>query len=226
MSRPPASAPFSMSGPPASGRSARTFKPRRGRLSRSEADAVATLLPAYLTPPSIQPVPESDLVFDVGFGNGETTIALAERFPDRLVIAVDVHTPGLGVLARALADRDIKNVRVIDADALDVLTWMCGPGQASLVNVSFPDPWPKAGQQHRRLVDHSFADLLATRLRSGGVFSFASDWQPYVKAVEEVLRAQRDFEPTNAWTDRPETKYERRGKAAGRAITNLSYQRR
>ncbi len=195
-------------------------------MSGAETDAVATLLPAYLMAPSIELPPGADLVFDVGFGNGETTIALAERFPDRLVLAVDVHTPGLGVLARALAKRNVGNVRIVDADALDVLTWMCGPGQASIVNVSFPDPWPKAGQQHRRLVDASFADLLATRLRSGGVFSFASDWQPYADLVDDILRAHKNFVPTEAWTDRPETKYERRGRAAGRAITDLSYQRR
>jgi tRNA (guanine-N7-)-methyltransferase len=215
-----------MSGPPTSGRSARTFKPRRGRLSGSETEAVETLLPRYRLAPSVEPLTGAGLVFDVGFGNGETTVALAERFPGRTVIAIDVHTPGLGVLARTLSGRGIDNVRIVDADALDVLTWMCGPGQASYVNVSFPDPWPKAGQQHRRLVDRSFADLVATRMCLGGVFSFASDWQPYADVVDEVLGAHSDFEPTEPWTDRPETKYERRGKAAGRVITNLSYERR
>lgn len=226
MSKPPPSSPFSMSGPPASGRASRTFKPRRGRLTRSEQDAVDTLLPAYLVEPSTSPFASADLVLDIGVGNGETTIALASEYPEWLIVAIDVHTPGLGALARSVHEATLTNVRVVDADALDVLTWMTRPDQIAIVNVSFPDPWPKAGQQHRRLVDASFVALLASRIRTGGIFCFATDWTPYAQRVVEVFDAESAFEQAATWAGRPLTKFQRRGVAAGREITDLAYRRR
>lgn len=226
MPAPSPSAPFSKSGPPPSGRAARTFKPRRGRLTRSEAEAVDALLPAYLLEPRPTVLDERQLVIDIGFGNGETTVALAMEHPASTVLAIDVHTPGMGVLARALHEGGFTNVRIVDADALDVVTWMCAPGAARLINVSFPDPWKKPSQYHRRLVDASFIDLVATRLASGGELRFASDWEHYARVVTELLSAHMEFERADPWTSRPTTKFERRALAAGRVITDLAYRRR
>jgi tRNA (guanine-N7-)-methyltransferase len=122
-----------------------------------------------------------------------------------------------------LHNESITNVRICDTDALDVLRWSVRNHSVTLVNVAFPDPWPKAGQQHRRLVQASFLDVLATKLRVGGTFRFATDWLPYAEQVAELFSVDARFEQAAPWLDRPATKFENRGIAEGRPITDLAY---
>ena len=216
--------PYATSGRPSTGRASRTFKPRRGRLTKTEQDAVDRLLPLYLIKPTASETLRFDpLVLDVGFGNGETSVALAVEFWAATVVAIDVHTPGFGALARMVHDRALTNVRICDADALDVLRWSVTDHSLTLLNLAFPDPWPKAGQQHRRLVQPSFLDMLAAKLRVGGIFRFASDWKPYADQVEMLFRNDERFEQAPPWSTRPTTKFETRGLGAGRPSTDLAY---
>lgn len=124
------------------------------------------------------------LVVEIGFGMGEGTAALAARQPDLNVLAVDLHTPGVGSLLRQLEQLESRwgneegataasgaaetptrgpHVRVVMADAVDVLEAL-PPASVALVRLFFPDPWPKARHAKRRLVSASFLNLLATRL--------------------------------------------------------------
>jgi tRNA (guanine-N7-)-methyltransferase len=218
------SEPYAQSGRPSTGRDSRTFKARRGRLTLSEQEAVDQWRSVYeYVPTAAEMLPFDPLVIDIGFGNGETTLALAREFWAATIVGIDVHTPGFGALLRILHDQSITNVRICDTDALDVLRWSVRDHSVTLVNVAFPDPWPKVGQQHRRLVQVSFLDVLATKLRVGGTFRFASDWLPYAEQVEELFAADARFEQAPPWHDRPKTKFENRGIAEGRPITDLAY---
>lgn len=217
-------APYAQSGRPSTGRSSRTFKPRRGRLTAGEQEAVELWLAPYsYAPQAHQPIPYDPLVIDIGFGSGETTVALAGEFWAATIVAIDVHTPGFGTLLRELHTLSITNVKICDSDALDVLRWSARDHSVSLINASFPDPWPKVGQQHRRLVQPSFLDLLAAKLRVGGTFRFATDWHQYAEQVCELFRNDDRFEQGPTWNTRPATKYERRGIQAGRPSTDLAY---
>jgi len=233
--------PFAHEGRPASGRAARTFKPRRGRLSDAKRADLEALVPPLLLAPSTSVLDRAavfgrvaPLVVDIGFGMGESTAALAVAHPDVDLLAVDIHTPGFVALARALHEAQATNVRIVAADALDVLTWMVAPGSLAQVRASFPDPWPKASQRHRRLVDPSFAGLVATRLEPGGTLHLATDWPDYADQMLEVLSACRDLTNEHAdehdgWAprdpERPCTRYEQRGIDAGRPIRDLVFRR-
>lgn len=230
-------APFALDGRPASGRSARTFKPRRGRLSDAKRTDLEELVPPILLEPSTTLLDRvavfgrtAPLVIDIGFGMGESTAAIAIAHPELDLLAIDVHTPGFVALARALHEARAGNVRIVAADALDVLTWMVAPSSVAQVRVSFPDPWPKASQRHRRLVDTSFAALVATRLQPAGTLHLATDWPDYANQMLEVLSASDALVNTHdRWAprdpERPVTRYEQRGIDAGRPIRDLVFRR-
>lgn len=229
--------PFALDGRPASGRSARTFKPRRGRLSDAKRNDLEQLVPPLLVPPSADLLDrarifgrEAPLAIDIGFGMGETTSAFAIAHPELDTLAIDIHTPGFVALARAMHDAQATNVRIVAADALDVLTWMLAPATVAQVRVSFPDPWPKASQRHRRLVDASFAALVASRLAPGGTLHLATDWPDYADQMLEVLSAcDALVNAHDGWAprdpERPITRYEQRGIDAGRPIRDLVFRR-
>jgi tRNA (guanine-N7-)-methyltransferase len=113
-------------------------------------------------------------------------------------------------------------VRVAEGDGLQVLADALGPGSLDEVRVFFPDPWPKARHSKRRLVTPAFAALVADRLRPGGRLHVATDWASYADQVLEVV----DGNPRLALVsrdrgDRPLTRFERRGTAAGREIADV-----
>lgn len=200
----------------------RTFKVRR-RVTTGQADALDRLLrvygvdPAHLVDPRAVYGRVAPLVLEIGSGMGEATAAMAQADPARDVLAVEVHTPGLGNLLRLLEAGGLTNVRVLEADAREVLRELLAPASLDEVRVFFPDPWPKARHTKRRLVTKDFADLVADRLRPGGRLHVATDWASYAEQVEQVLGPHPAYEVVSRERGlRPVTRFEQRGLDAAR----------
>jgi tRNA (guanine-N7-)-methyltransferase len=204
----------------------RSYRLRRGRLSATTAEALDRL-GDLLIPVDSRPLDlpalfgrTAPVVVEVGSGMGEATAALAAADPDRDVLAVDVHVQGLGRLLRRIEDEGLTNVRACEGDAVVLLRDMLGPSSVDEVRVYFPDPWPKARHVKRRLVQRPFADLVAARLRPGGLLHVATDWPPYAEQVRDLLTAHPAYEVVSDGprpAHRPVTRFEQRGLDAGRA---------
>jgi tRNA (guanine-N7-)-methyltransferase len=167
------------------------------------------------------------LVVEIGPGPGESLIPMASARPDVDIVCFEVFQPAVASLLSRLAAAEVGNVRVIVGDAVQGLTHLLAEGAVSEVWTFFPDPWPKARHHKRRLVNLPTADLVASRLRPDGRWRLATDWPDYANWIREVLDSHPAFRseasPPNL---RPITRFERRGLAAGRPITDLSYVRR
>ena len=206
----------------------RTYKKRAGRVTATQQDAIDRLWPRFGLLADGRPLDVASLfgrrapvVVEVGFGTGDATAEMAAAAPEVDVLAVDVHTPGHGNLLKLVEQHELTNVRVADGDARTVLAEMLGPGSLVAVRVFFPDPWPKARHAKRRLVDDRFAALVAGRLADGGVLHVATDDPAYAEQVRAVVARERHLRPVAApW--RPVTKYERRGRAAGRPAFDVA----
>ena len=212
----------------------RSYRLRRGRLSATTADALDRLgdllLPVDGRPLDLPALfgRAAPLVVEVGSGMGEATAAMAAADPGRDLLAVDVHVQGLGRLLRRIEDDGLTNVRACEGDAVVLLRDMLAPGSLDEVRVYFPDPWPKARHVKRRLVQRPFVDLVATRLRPGGLLHVATDWPPYAEQVRDALLPHPSFEvvvdgPRPA--HRPVTRFEQRGLDAGRPSYDLVVRR-
>lgn len=208
----------------------RSYKLRRGRITPGQADALARLRPRLGVPVDGRPLDlpavfgrAAPLVVEIGSGTGEATVQLAAADPGRDVLAVEVHTPGVGSLLRLAQEAGLENVRVAEGDALVVLRDMLGPGSVDEVRVLFPDPWPKSRHVKRRLVSASFAELVAARLRPGGRLHVATDWPAYAEQVQAVLDATPGLSggAVPRPPDRPVTRFESRALEAGRPVVDL-----
>ena len=165
------------------------------------------------------------VVLEIGFGMGDATAAMAAADPGRDYLAVEVHTPGVGNLLALVGELGLTNVRVACGDAMQ-LVHRIAPGALDAVHVFFPDPWPKARHHKRRLIQPGNVALLRDRLRPGGVLHCATDWPEYAVVMAGTLDADPGLRRLpEAPHGRPETKFERRGSAAGRPITDLRYAR-
>ena len=168
-----------------------------------------------------------DVVLDVGFGHGESTIEMAAAEPDLDVVGVEVHTPGVVTVLDAIEHRGLHHVRVVHGDLLPFLDRV-PPDSLAAVRIFFPDPWTKRRNFHRRLVGPDVVSALTDRLRVGATLHLATDIADYA----ESMRAVCDAEPrlSGGVIDRPDwrplTRFEQRGLDAGRQPVDLLYTRR
>ncbi len=209
-----------------------TFKPRRGRYSTQmlqglrEGSARVTM--DALTAPAVL-FDGAPVILEIGFGLGEATLAQAQAHPDHGILAIDVHTPGVGRLLAELDAQGIANVRVVEGDALELLHERLPDTSLAGIRVFFPDPWPKTRHHKRRILVPSNLAMMARVLRPGGFLHFATDWQQYADEARATIAADARFrllapaaKPAIASAaTRPRTKFEARGIAAGRSITDL-----
>jgi tRNA (guanine-N7-)-methyltransferase len=209
----------------------RTYKPRRTRMTerqlRALDDHARLVLPVGDEPivPSIVWGADMPVVVEIGFGDGLATASMAAADPGTAILAIDVHTPGVGELLARIGDAGLENVRVMEADALVVLTRMVAPRSVSGIRTYFPDPWPKARHHKRRLVQPDVIDLVRARLAVGGTWHVATDWVEYADAITACFADQEGWEggviERPSW--RPVTRYERRALRDGRTITDLVF---
>ena len=209
-----------------------TFKPRRGRYSRQQREALDRA--TYLVEPDHTKnlsalFGELPVILEIGFGMGDATLVQAAQHPEYGILAVDVHTPGVGRLIAELETRELTNVRVLESDAVELLHAQIADKSLAGIRVFFPDPWPKTRHHKRRIIHAANLDLMAQKLIQGGFLHFATDWQEYAVWARDTIEANASFvlltdadQPNIASeATRPSTKFEKRGIAAGREITDL-----
>jgi len=168
---------------------------------------------------------------EIGFGNGEHLAALAAAHPERDYFGIEVHRPGVGHLLLLASLNNLTNVRASSHDAVEVLREQIAEGSLDEVLVLFPDPWHKKRHHKRRLIQPPFVELIASRLRQGGVLRLATDWKEYALQMLEVLSAAKtlfiNLSPTGDWMPRPEerapTRFEKRGARLGHGVWDLAF---
>jgi tRNA (guanine-N7-)-methyltransferase len=172
-------------------------------------------------------------VLEIGFGMGDSLVAMADQNPQDRYLGIEVHRPGVGKLLSEVDKRGIKNLKVFAEDAVQVLEEAIPQESIDLLQIFFPDPWHKKRHHKRRLIQPDFVELLVSRLSAAGHLHLATDWQPYAEHMMEVLSAnalllntagQNEYIPRPE--SRPETKFERRGHRLGHGVWDLLFEKR
>ncbi|MFO7275866.1 MAG: tRNA (guanosine(46)-N7)-methyltransferase TrmB [Pseudomonadota bacterium] len=220
-------------------RTVRSFVLRQGRMTDAQRRALEELWPRYGLEYSAE-VLDLDRVFgrsaartvEIGFGNGDNLIALAHANPGRDYLGIEVHRPGVGRALLAAQAHGLANLRVICHDAVEVFEYQLAPESIDEILVLFPDPWPKKRHQKRRLIQTPFVELMASRLRPGGVLRIATDWENYAQSILETLNAcprLQNLSPDGTFVPRPAervpTRFEKRGERLGHRVWDLAFRR-
>jgi len=217
----------------------RSFVLRQGRLTAAQQRAIETAMPRFgvayapqmLALDALFGRKESPKVLEIGFGMGDSTAAIAAANPDIDYLGIEVHGPGVGNLLRLIEASGLKNLRLIQHDAVEVLNNMIADGSLDGVHIFFPDPWHKKRHHKRRLIQGPFVNMLCSKLKAGAYLHVATDWQEYAEWVLEVLNAEpllqnpaADYAPRPAY--RPLTKFEKRGINLGHGVWDLIFVRK
>ena len=217
----------------------RSFVRREGRLTPGQQRALDELWPRFGIDHDEKQL-DLDAIFgrsaprilEIGFGNGASLLKMAQDNPDKDYIGIEVHRPGAGNLLHNIEREGVTNIRVMTDDAVDILKQQIPDASLDLVQLFFPDPWHKKKHHKRRIVQPEFAQLLRRKLKPGGHFHMATDWQDYAEHMLEVMNAAEGFRNTSATNDyierpesRPLTKFEQRGHRLGHGVWDLVFEK-
>jgi tRNA (guanine-N7-)-methyltransferase len=217
----------------------RSFVRRQGRLTKGQQQALDTLWPVMGVEYQPEPVDlpalfgrEAPVTLEIGFGMGASLVTMAQNTPHQNFLGIEVHAPGVGACLAAAKEADVQNLRVMCHDAVEVLEKMIPDNSLRMVQLFFPDPWHKARHNKRRIVQVPFAELVMRKLKLGGVFHMATDWEAYAEHMLEVMNSIDDYRNQSEqqnYVPRPETrpltKFEQRGQRLGHGVWDLMFER-
>ena len=217
----------------------RSFVRRQGRLTKGQQLALDQYWPVMGV--EYQPAPldmtalfgrDAPLVLEIGFGMGASLVTMAQNNPQQNFLGIEVHAPGVGACLASAKEAGVENLRVMCHDAVEVLEHMIPDNSLRMVQLFFPDPWHKARHNKRRIVQAPFAELVQRKLKLGGVFHIATDWEDYATHMLEVMNSVAGYVNQSATQDyvprpetRPLTKFEQRGQRLGHGVWDLMFER-
>ena len=223
-----------MTNPDTKTREIRSFVRRGGRMTPSQKQALERYWSAYgidySTAKMRLPSGFDALKMEIGIGNGDALIQMAESDPRSLYLGIDVHEPGIGRCLNQIVEHELDNLRLIRHDAVEVLRDMVERESLDRLLLFFPDPWHKKRHHKRRIVNPGFRDLVYRALKPGGVIHVATDWQDYAEWIaEQFLGDDRFLNQGDASgycetpAYRPQTRFERRGLRLGHGVWDLMF---
>ena len=213
-------------------RAVRSYKLRGRRITEGQQEAWDRLWPIFGIEQSDQLInfaeifPDANrVIMEIGFGMGEATALIAKADPTTGYLANEVHRPGIGKLLSRIEENELANLRTIEGDAFEILAEMIADESLDGVHLFFPDPWPKARHFKRRIVNQEFIAAVGSKLKTGGFFHIATDWQPYAEWIAEEFTKQNIF--SGGVVERPDwrplTRFEGQGINKEHPVTDFRF---
>ena len=167
---------------------------------------------------------------EVGCGKGGFLLSRGRANPYIRLLGVEWANQYFRYCADRMARWQLANVRVMRADARDLVMNHLPPACVSILHLYHPDPWPKRRHHKRRLVRPDFAEAVVRCLTPGACWLIQSDHEEYFNVMREVIDRRDELRPI-PW-DQAEgqagpgwagTNFEVKYSAAGRAIYRAAY---
>lgn len=210
-------------------------------LSPTQENRNAELLPKLRFDPTSKPLENlssafpldaEKIILEIGFGGGEHLIHQASTFTTHAFIGVEPFVNSMAKGLQAIDERNIKNTRLYDEDAVELLDWL-PENSLDRIDLLYPDPWPKKKHWKRRFINQKNLSRFARVLKPGSIFRFASDIETYInwtlQHCEEHAAFEWQAETAHDWhTPYPNwirTRYEAKAIREGRRPCYLRFKR-
>ena len=220
-------------------RKIRSFVKREGRLTKAQAKALELYWGTMgldhengKIDPRVLFSNDNPVVLEIGFGMGKSLVEMAKNAPEINFIGIEVHRPGVGACIALAQEQQVTNLKVYEHDAIEILADCIPDGVLTTVQLFFPDPWHKKKHHKRRIVQPEFVETIRQKLKVGGVFHMATDWENYAECMLEDMSTAPGYEnlsPNQNYVPRPDsrplTKFENRGQRLGHGVWDIQFSR-
>jgi len=160
---------------------------------------------------------EKNIILDIGFGTGESTVALNNMFPKHSICGIEAYKPGINNLIN-------NNIYAHYGDALEVIENI-NDNSISQIYMLFPDPWQKKKHRKRRLFNKYTFNIINSIIKENGFFHFSTDNINYALEAKKIINnvTSNSIKFSNNRGFRPITKYEKKGISKKNFIFDLIY---
>ncbi|CAL4043888.1 tRNA (guanine-N(7)-)-methyltransferase [Buchnera aphidicola (Tetraneura ulmi)] len=170
------------------------------------------------------------IILEIGFGNGDSLINSAIENPNKNFLGIELYLPGIAIVLQKINDFNLKNIRIIYFNAIDVLMNSISECELSEIRLFFPDPWPKRKHHKRRIVQKQFLKIVYRKLSLKGKLHIITDSESY------FLQILKNIKSLNCYIDLSKnrnylskipcgilTKFEKKGIKLGNRIFHLFF---
>nr|WP_049769267.1 tRNA (guanosine(46)-N7)-methyltransferase TrmB [Buchnera aphidicola] len=139
---------------------------------------------------SLQDIFENNkpIIVDIGFGSREYFVKKAEYYPNINFLGIEVYFPGILSNIKYANLYNINNIKIINYDAIDVFLYMIPNKILTMVQIFFPDPWPKRKHHKRRIITDVFIKLLSKKLMTNGIIYIKTDCLSYAYHIKKFFK--------------------------------------
>jgi len=160
---------------------------------------------------------EENIILDIGFGTGDSTVALQGMFPHHSIMGIEAYKPGVKNLLS-------KKIYVHYGDALEIIEEI-SKDTISQIYMLFPDPWQKKKHRKRRLFNEYTFRVIMSIMKRNGFFHFSTDNISYAfeakKIISKVTTVDIAFSKNRGF--RPITKFEKKSISKKNFVFDLIY---
>lgn len=132
------------------------------------------------------------IVLELGCGKGEYTIGLAQHYPDRNFVGMDIKGARLWRGLKNASEMGLNNVAFIRS-RIEMINYFFGPDEVSEIWITFPDPQPRKSRQLKRLTSPRFLSQYAGLLKPDGVIHLKTDSELLYNYTLEVISQSRHY---------------------------------
>jgi tRNA (guanine-N7-)-methyltransferase len=135
---------------------------------------------------------ENPITLELACGRGEYTVGLANRFPNRNYVGLDLKGDRIWKGSTLAVEQNLVNVAFVRAQILTIENFF-QIGEVDEIWLTFPDPRPKVRDIKRRLTNSRFLDLYKKVLKPEGFFRFKTDNTDLFHYTLEELATRNDI---------------------------------
>lgn len=126
------------------------------------------------------------IVLELGCGKGEYTVGLAQRYPNKNFIGVDIKGNRIWTGAKTAIENNMNNVAFIRT-RIDHIDHCFNANEIDEIWITFPDPQPQKTRVRNRLTNMLFINRYKNILKADGIINLKTDSEPFYDYTREVI---------------------------------------
>lgn len=131
---------------------------------------------------------EHPITLELACGGGEYTVGLAQRFPERNFVGVDVKGNRLWKGAKMALEQGLHNAAFLRT-RIEIIDHFFAPGEVAEIWITFPDPFPRASKENRRLTSDYFNNKYRLILQPRGLVHLKHDDPDFYRFTLDTIAA-------------------------------------
>ncbi len=133
---------------------------------------------------------DNPIILELACGNGEYTTGLAEIFPEKNFIGIDIKGARLAAGSKIAQQKNLQNVAFLRT-YIQNLEDFFEKNEISEIWIVQPDPRPRGRDTHRRLTHPRFLGIYKNICKENGIIRFKTDNPPLFEYTLEVLATEK-----------------------------------